>query len=77
MENNEIMNFEDIEVVEDAVAASGKPVIGTGVAIAIGAGVAIAVGAVVKLAKKQIAKHKAKKEAAAVEVEAVEETEDK
>lgn len=62
MENNEIMNYEDIEVVEDVIVEDGNSGIGTGVAMAIGAGLAIAVGAGVKLVKKCIAKRKAKKE---------------
>lgn len=61
MENNEIMNFEDIEVVEDVVADGGASV-GTGVAMLIGAGLALAVGAGVNLGKKLYAKYQAKKE---------------
>lgn len=61
MENNEIMNYEEIEVVNDEVVASEDQGIGTGVAMLIGAGVAVAVGAGVKLVKNLIAKHKAKK----------------
>lgn len=62
MENNEIMNYEDIEVMDDVVMAEEGSGIGTGAAMLIGAGVALAVGAGVKLVKKAIAKHKAKKE---------------
>ena len=61
MENNEIMNFEDIEII-DNVEVSEKTGIGTGVAMLIGAGLTFAVGAGVKLVKKAIAKHKANKE---------------
>ena len=61
MENNEIMNYEEIEVM-DEVMADGNSGIGTGVAMLIGAGLTFAVGAGVKLAKKGIAKWKEKKE---------------
>lgn len=61
MENNEIMNYEDIEVMEDTVVADEKAGMGTGLAMLIGAGVTIAVGAGVKLVKKAVAKRKAKK----------------
>lgn len=74
---NEIMNFEDVEVMEDAVAANGKTGIGTGVAIAIGAGLALAVGAGVKMVKNAIANHKAKKAARELESAYAEETEEK
>lgn len=62
MENNEIMNYEEVEIVEDdyvGESGSGK---GTAIAVAIGAGLTLAVGAGVKFAKKLWAKHKAKKE---------------
>lgn len=61
MENNEIMNYEDIEIVDDVVVADERAGMGTGLAMLIGAGVAVAIGAGVKLVKKAIAKHKAKK----------------
>jgi hypothetical protein len=61
MENNEIMNYEEIEVM-DEVEAGEKTGIGTGVAMLIGAGLTLAVGAGVKLVKKGIAAYKAKKE---------------
>ena len=54
MENNEIMNYEEIEVMDDVVADEGAG-IGTGVAMLIGAGLTLAVGAGVKLAKRGIA----------------------
>lgn len=62
MENNEIMNYEDIEVMEDAYVEEGGSGKGTAIAVAIGAGLTLAVGAGVKFAKKLWAKHKAKKE---------------
>lgn len=62
MENNEIMNYEEIEVMDDAVVAEGNSGIGAGVAMLIGAGLTLAVGAGVKLAKKGIAAWKSKKE---------------
>ena len=58
MENNEIMNFDNIENVETG-ANTG---IGAGVAMAIGAGLTLAVGAGIKLVKKLVANAKAKKE---------------
>lgn len=61
MENNEIMNFEEIEMI-DNVEVSEKSGVSTGVAMLIGAGLTLAVGAGVKLVKKFIAKHKANKE---------------
>jgi hypothetical protein len=61
MENNEIMNYEDIEVVDDEIVADGGNSVGTGVAMLIGAGLAFAVGAGVKLAKKAYAKYKENK----------------
>ena len=62
MENNEIMNYNDIEVVEDAVVTEKRSGMSTGAAVCIGAGVAIAVSAVAKWVKKAWAKHKAKQE---------------
>lgn len=62
MENNEMMNYEEIDVMNDAVVADEGSGIGTGVAMLIGAGLTFAVGAGVKLAKKGIAKWKEKKE---------------
>ena len=59
MENNEMMNYEDIEIVEDVAGEGTK--MGTGVAMLLGAGLAFAVGAGVKLVKKGIAAYKAKK----------------
>lgn len=61
MENNEIMNYEDMELIDD-VEVSEKSGVGTGVAMLIGAGLTLAVGAGVKLVKNIIAKRKAKKE---------------
>lgn len=62
MENNELMNYEDIEIMDDAVEANESTGIGTGLAMLIGAGLTLAIGAGVKLAKKGIAAYKAKKE---------------
>lgn len=62
MENNEIMNYEEIEVVNDEIVADEGTGIGTGVAMLIGAGLTLAVGAGIKLGKKLYAKAKAKKE---------------
>jgi hypothetical protein len=62
MENNEIMNFEDVEVVETDIEVCENSGIGTGVAMLIGAGITAAVGAGVVLGKKLVAKWKAKKE---------------
>lgn len=62
MENNEIMNYEENEVVIEDVVADGGSSVGTGVAMLIGAGLALAVGAGVKLAKKAYGAFKAKKE---------------
>lgn len=62
MENNEIMNYEDIEIVDDTVVETEGSGMSTGLAMLIGAGVTLAVGAGVKLVKGMIAKHKAKKE---------------
>lgn len=63
MENNEIMNYDEMEVMDDEIVTEEKAGIGTGVAMLIGAGLTIAVGAVVKLAKKGIENIKAKKAA--------------
>lgn len=63
MDNNEIMNYEEIEVMDDAYEAEENAGIGTGVAMLIGAGLTFAIGAGVKLGKKAIAAIKAKKEA--------------
>lgn len=64
MENEEMMNYEDmnpeVETVEDDSENSG---LGTGAAMLIGAGLTIAVTAAVKFGKKAYAKFKAKKEA--------------
>lgn len=62
MENNEIMNYDEIEVMDDAIVAEEKSGVGTGVAMLIGAGLALAVGAGVKLGKKMYANFKAKRE---------------
>ena len=62
MENNEIMNYEEIEVMDDAVVADEKTGISTGVAMLIGAGLTLAVGGAIKLGKKVAAAIKAKKE---------------
>jgi hypothetical protein len=62
MENNEIMNYEEIEVLNDEIVADEGTNIGTGVAMLIGAGLTLAVGAGIKLGKKLIANAKAKKE---------------
>ena len=61
MENNEIMNYEEIEIMDDVVAEE-KTGVSTGVAMLIGAGLTLAVSAGVKLVKKGIAAYKAKKE---------------
>lgn len=61
MENNEIMNYEEIDVMNDTVVADENTGIGTGVAMLIGAGLTLAVGAGVKLGKKAIAAIKSKK----------------
>ena len=76
MENNEIMNYECVENMEDAVAATGKSGIGTGAKIAIGVGVVVAATAIIKLGKKLISRRKAKKEAEVLESEVVDESED-
>ena len=59
---NEIMNFEETEIMDmnegDTVKGEG---IGTAAAMLIGAGIAFAVGAGVKLVKKGVAALKAKK----------------
>lgn len=62
MENNEIMNYEENEVMDEVIVEDGGSGIGTGVAMLIGAGLACAVGAGVKLVKNLVVKHKAKKE---------------
>lgn len=62
MENNEIMNYEENEVMVTDVVADGGSSIGTAAAMAIGAGLAFAIGAGVKLAKKGVAAWKSKKE---------------
>jgi len=62
MENNEIMNYEEIEVMDNDVVADDATGVGTGVAMLIGAGLTLAVGAGVKLAKKLYTDYKAKKE---------------
>ena len=62
MENNEVMNYEEIEVVNDEIVADEGTGIGTGVAMLIGAGLTLAVGAGIKLGKKAYAAIKAKKE---------------
>lgn len=67
MENNEIMNYEDIEMMDDVIVEDGKSGMGTGVAMLLGAGLTLAIGAGVKLVKKGIAAYKAKKEARANE----------
>ena len=59
---NEIMNFEDVEVVEGEIV-NERSGIGTGTAMLIGAGLVFAVGAGIKAVKKGIAALKAKKEA--------------
>ena len=59
---NEIMNYEDIEIMDGEIVEEGKSGIGTGVAMLIGAGLAFAFGAGVKLVKKGIAAYRAKKE---------------
>ena len=76
MENNEIMNYEEIENVDDAVVVDEKPGMSTGVAMLIGAGVTLAVGAGIKLAKKGIAAIKAKKAEKAAKSAAATESED-
>jgi hypothetical protein len=62
MENNEIMNYEEIEIMDDQIVADDGSGIGTGIAMLIGAGLAFAVGGAVKLGKKAYAAYKAKKE---------------
>ena len=57
---NEIMNFEETEIMDDVVVTDKKG-LGAGTAALIGAGVVLAVTAGIKLVKKGIAKHKAKK----------------
>lgn len=74
MNNNEIMNYENIEVI-DAELVDEKPGLGTGVAMLIGAGLTLAVGAGVKLVKKCIAAHKAKKALQEAEVDVYDDAE--
>jgi hypothetical protein len=62
MENNELMNWEETEIMDDVVVEDEKSGIGTCAAMLIGAGLTLAVGAGVKLVKKGIAAYKAKKE---------------
>ncbi len=62
MENNEIMNYEEIEVMDETIMADENTGIGTGVAMLIGAGLTFAVGAAVKLGKKAYETIKAKRE---------------
>lgn len=62
MENNEIMNYEETDVMNDDVVVNEGTGIGTGVAMLIGAGLTLAAGAAVKLGKKAVAAYKAKKE---------------
>ena len=62
MENNEIMNYEDVEVMDTDIEVCEDSGIGTGIAMLIGAGIAAAIGGGVVLAKKGWAKLKAKKE---------------
>lgn len=75
MENNEIMNYEEIEVMDDVMEEEGTG-IGTGVAMLIGAGLTFAAGAAVKLGKKLYANYKAKKELHLAEKEIIVEPED-
>lgn len=58
---NEILEFDVVDM-DNAVVASERTGMGTGVAMLIGAGIAFAVGAGVKLVQKRIAAAKAKKE---------------
>lgn len=76
MENNEIMNYEENEVMNDVIVEDGGSSLATGVAIAIGAGMALAIGAGYKLVKKGIATIKAKKELRQPEKEIIVEPED-
>lgn len=76
MENNEIMNYEENEVMDDAVVADGGSSLGTGAAMLIGAGLAFAIGAGVKLVKKGIAAFKKKKELRQPDKETIVEAED-
>ena len=62
MENNEIMNYEELDAMDVTVDAGEKTGMSTGVAMLIGAGVTLAIGAGVKLVKKGIAYVKAQKE---------------
>lgn len=58
---NEILEFDVVDM-DNAVVASERTGMGTGVAMLIGAGIAFAVGAGVKFVQKRIAAAKAKKE---------------
>lgn len=62
MENNEIMNFENIDMTDDVIMEGEGSGISTGGAMLIGAGLTLAIGAGIKLAKKGIAWLKARKE---------------
>lgn len=62
MENNEIMNFEAVDVMDDMIMEGEGTGISTGGAMLIGAGLTLAIGAGVKLVKNLWARHKAKKE---------------
>lgn len=76
MENNEIMNYEEIEVMDEPIVADNGSSLGTGAAMLIGAGLAFAVGAGVKLGKKVYAAIKAKKELRKPDKEVLVEPED-
>lgn len=76
MENNEIMNYENIEVIDADVVTDEKTGLGTGVAMLIGAGLTLAVGAGVKLVKKGIAAYKAKKALKQADEDVYEDVED-
>lgn len=76
MENNEIMNYEEIEVMDDAVMADEDTGMATGIAMLIGAGLTLAVGAGVKFGKKAYAAYKAKKELRKPDKEIIVEPED-
>ena len=62
MENNEIMNFEAVDMSDDMIMEGEGTGISTGGAMLIGAGLTLAIGAGIKLAKKGWAYLKAKKE---------------
>lgn len=76
MENNEIMEYENIDVMDDTVMEDEGTGVGAGVAMLIGAGLTLAVGAGVKLAKKAYAAYKAKKELHQPDKEIIVEDED-